>query len=94
MKTQLENSERGALRPFNRLASWEVDSARANPARASEYGTPEIITATGRARCRSCGEKITKGQQALKFFYDFSACGSWTAIEVQIHLRPEDCATV
>lgn len=50
---------------------------------------PEIVTGTGRATCRCCGEKIKKGEPAIKFYYDFAGCGSWTAVEVQIHVK--DC---
>ncbi len=50
-----------------------------------EYGTPEFVTSSGRARCRCCGEKIAKGEEELKFAYDFHGCGSWTATESHMH---------
>ena len=52
----------------------------------TEYGNIEVIHATGRATCRSCGEKIKKGEKAIRFCYDFTGCGSWTAQLVQVHL--------
>lgn len=56
------------------------------------YGDVEIITATGRATCRQCGEKIAKGVRAIKGAYDFNGMGGWTACDVQIHLA--DCGEV
>lgn len=58
------------------------DPHRRNPI---EYGELEQATATGRARCRSCGQKIAKGAPELRFFWDFTGSGSWTAVEVHIH---------
>ena len=52
-------------------------------------GDVEIVDGTGRARCRQCGERIRKGERAIKGYYDFNGCGSWTAVTVQIHLH--DC---
>ena len=49
------------------------------------YGNVEVFTATGRATCRDCGEKIKRGALALKVGYDFNGSGSWTACEIQIH---------
>ena len=66
-----------------------------DPSKASEYELtftegigpkPEIVVSTGRATCRFCGKKIAKGARALKFFHDFNGCGSWTAVEIQVHL--------
>jgi len=49
----------------------------------------EICTATGRARCRCCGEKIAKGLVALRVFSDRGA-GTWTAVWEYLHA--EGCA--
>lgn len=54
-----------------------------------EYGDIERVIATGRARCRSCGNKIIKGSPEIRFYWDFRGCGSWTAVECHIH--QEDC---
>ncbi len=48
-----------------------------------DHGVLKI--ASGRARCRSCGEKIRKGSYAIKFLHDFTGCGSWTVVECWIH---------
>lgn len=46
----------------------------------------EAGVATGRARCRACGEPIAKGEQALVGYYDFSGnYGSWTSVRIWIH---------
>jgi hypothetical protein len=50
-----------------------------------EYGGLDRKVATGRAICRSCGQKIQKGEPALTFGWDFQGSGSYTAAEVQIH---------
>jgi hypothetical protein len=44
----------------------------------------EIITATGRATCRSCGQRLAKGEKAIRFYEDQGG-GSWTALCMQIH---------
>lgn len=53
-----------------------------------ESPTSEIKAATGRARCRVCGEKIAKGDDDLVFFASFTdgSYNSWTAIECHAHL--------
>jgi hypothetical protein len=53
-------------------------------------GALELVTGTGRATCRQCGEKIAKGEQAIKGCYDVSqGANPWLMSDVQIHLR--DC---
>jgi len=37
----------------------------------SGYGNEERRAATGRSRCRCCGERIAKGEEALFFVWDF-----------------------
>ncbi len=64
----------------------ESDGRRTFNCWAIEYGQPEIVVATGRARCRCCGQKIAKGETVLKFSYDFHGCGSWTAQTVHMHV--------
>jgi len=45
--------------------------------------TAVVKPATGRAMCRVCGEKITKGQIAIELIgYQFSQ---------QIHSEPKEC---
>ena len=50
-------------------------------------GDLNIVNGSGRATCRQCGEKIRKDEKAIKGVYDFDGCGSWTAVNVQIHLN-------
>jgi len=48
----------------------------------------EEKTATGRARCRICGEKIIKGEKEITFFFSLTDGGTynpWTAIEGHAH---------
>ncbi|WP_152597923.1 hypothetical protein [Novilysobacter arseniciresistens] len=50
----------------------------------------ETGIATGRARCRCCGEFITKGEEALVGWFDFTGnYGSWTSQRIWLH--PHDC---
>ena len=50
----------------------------------------ELVIASGRASCRQCGQKIAKGEQAIKGCYDVSQGGNpWLMSDVQIHLH--DC---
>lgn len=73
----------GAIRkPVDDAERRRVGGAGGNIA---DCGELEIIDATGRAVCRCCGQKISKGSLAIKFCYDFTGCGSWTVVEVQIH---------
>lgn len=53
--------------------------------REIEYGSPSVQPASGKGRCRCCGNRITKNARVVKFFWDFHGCGSWTATEAQIH---------
>lgn len=87
--------------PKNMLWQSEADAVRAKlakeranyagvmdfwpPTDVTEFGTVEIIKATGRATCRCCGQRIAKGVEALRFPYDFTGSGSWTAQDIQIH---------
>jgi hypothetical protein len=57
-----------------------------------EYGCLELVTATGRATCKECGQKIAKGMMSLRFYWDFKGSGSWTAQASQIHFL--DCPAV
>jgi hypothetical protein len=69
----------GAVRmPANNLERARTDSV-------AEFGSTEVIEATGRAICRCCGQKIPKGQLAIRFPFDFTGNGAWTGVEVQIH---------
>ena len=73
----------------NDLRNDVKESPVNNRPRGTQFGIVEIIPATGRATCRVCGKKISKGSKAVKFMWDFTGSGSWTLIECQIHL--EDC---
>lgn len=46
----------------------------------------ELATATGRARCRCCGETIAKGEAAFVGWFDFTGnYGSWTSQRIWLH---------
>lgn len=53
--------------------------------RPVEYGTITYRPATGRAKCRVCGETIAKGERAIHFYWDFASGGSYTCTPVWIH---------
>jgi hypothetical protein len=42
--------------------------------------------ASGRATCRCCGKKITKGEICLEGYHDFTGSGSWTSVKCYIHI--------
>jgi hypothetical protein len=43
-----------------------------------EYGDVERIVAKRKVFCRCCGTDIAKGENALRFYWDFAGSGSWT----------------
>jgi len=49
-------------------------------------GDTDIIKATGRATCRCCGKKITKGKLAIVGFTTFGE-ELWRTQRVQIHFN-------
>ena len=59
------------------------------PAKVNILGCIQKVVATGRARCRGCGEKILKGEPALKFGFDLTELGwgSHTPTTCQIHYK-------
>lgn len=61
---------------MNVIEAWEIDSP-----------CMEKKTATGRARCRICGEKIAKGETEWKFYHNFQdgSYSAWTAVECHAH---------
>lgn len=78
------------MREIKLISSWKAANIREKFANngSPEYGVIEEKIGTGRATCRECGNKIAKGEKSLQFCYDFTGCGSWTVVEVQIHLKP------
>lgn len=52
----------------------------------------EAAIGTGRASCRQCGNKIKKGEKAIKFPYSFTdgSYNAWTAVTCQIHVNCPD----
>lgn len=52
----------------------------------ANYAPLEVRAATGRARCKMCGEKIAHGQPAITFVY--SEGSSYTSQRVYIHYEP------
>lgn len=61
----------------NYSKGWAIDDGACIPIKEE--------TATGRATCRFCGNKITKGTQCWSFGYDWQGCGSYTTQKVYIH---------
>lgn len=80
---------------FHTLELWQAkkiwdavarDQLRANtPDIHGLYGGLWRKEASGRARCRACGCKIVQGADAVKFGWDFTGCGSWTAVMCWMH---------
>lgn len=82
------------------IARWECRATRTDVHQAITTGRPlnsltfggwgigglELVVATGRATCRQCGQKITKGEPAIKGPWDAEG-NSWTARDVQIHFN-------
>lgn len=67
------------------LDKGEVDYIREKPNIAIQYGSLERGV-TGRVTtCRSCAQKMPKGTPVMKFYWDFTGNGSWTATAVAIH---------
>ena len=80
---------------MNMLNKYEVTTIRQRFPKQSpliEFGDLEFVTSSGRAICKACGQKITKGQPAAKFMWDFTGSGRWTAQEIQIHKDSSQCA--
>lgn len=74
---------------FRRVALEDAADIRAHAGkvdggRCSPYQPVTEHTATGRSRCRACGQKIKKGDRALEFSLDTGG-GSWTAISAFVH---------
>jgi hypothetical protein len=77
---------------FKLLDARTVERIRTKPHRpylVLEYGGPDdgLYVATGRAKCRACGQKIEKGAEAIRFTYDFIGSGTWTAVDASIHVQ-------
>lgn len=70
------------------LSKYYVERYRAGKDNA-QGNNPERKVATGRARCRCCGEVVTKGQEAIFVYHDFTGCGSWTSVACWLHLSCE-----
>jgi hypothetical protein len=53
------------------------------------YGVAVVITYNGRgAVCPDCGGKVSQGDLALRFSYDFVGYGRYTLTPVYVHLEP------
>jgi ribosomal protein L32 len=53
------------------------------------YGVAIVITYRGPgAVCPDCGSKVTSGDPALHFNYDFVGYGRYTLTPVYVHLEP------
>lgn len=71
------------------LKAWEVERVRLG---RTEYGVPEIVDVKRSVTCRSCAQKIGRGQKAIEFYWDFQGCGSWTAVKCHFHF--ESCESI
>ena len=73
------------------IHSWEAVQIRRMKVDAVGGGCGSVgeVQATGRAVCRSCGEKIARGSTALETCYDFHGGGlagdPYTGQMIQIH---------
>jgi len=64
---------------FTLILDWEINSPYV-----------ELRIATGRAKCRICGEKIVKGDDDVQFAHSFTDGGSynsWTAVDCHAHKK-------
>jgi hypothetical protein len=95
IRTREADKRKAAVRMAAKLMTkWDVTMVRnhvngkgAKP--VDVYGEIEKVTATGRATCRCCGQKIVKGDEALQFMMDLVGSGSWTATTAYLHLNCE-----
>ena len=64
-----------AIRSFrDPLTARDISSIRAGTFRA-DASVREVV-ASGRAHCRACGERITRGDRAIELIHDFSGCSN------------------
>lgn len=70
------------MKPMGILMPYEVADIRKGRV---EYGDVERVTAKRASFCRCCGGTIRKGEAALKFYWDWHGCGSWTASMAMMH---------
>lgn len=78
-----------ATKAFPLIDGHYCDEIRTKDTHLVQYGAIERgLKATGRARCRCCGERIAKGADEVRFYWDFTGSGSWTAVECHIHAAP------
>ena len=65
------------------LMAYECKRVRADDV---DYGDHiEHVVAKRSVTCRCCAEQIKKGEQAIKFVWDFGDSGSWTASTAYMH---------
>lgn len=78
-------------KPFNRINRLDYERLLTgrHPQGAEYGGPPERVEATGRARCRNCGNRIGKGLPAIRWAHDFNGSGSFTAMVCYVHAQ--DC---
>jgi hypothetical protein len=62
---EVTDAEAGSIRSFCDDGKWRGGSDRI-------WLPIEIVTATGRARCRACGEPIRKGRKAIRFGFQLN----------------------
>lgn len=82
------------MKPVKLISSGVGFFIRREPiGRMAGIGEVERKIATGRSRCRVCGERIKKGEFLLATHYDFYGGGlegdPWTGTEIHIHIN--DC---
>lgn len=90
-----------AKRKFNLLddgdtrAIWQDWGKDGHGYHGDQYGQAQCygtVKATGRARCRYCGEKIAKGLDCFDLYVSFTDGGynPWTATVGRLHMQ-QDC---
>lgn len=79
------------MRNVKLLLPHQVEGVRTNPRWAVEYGDREELPTVRRVTCRCCGCEIPKGTVAYRFHWDYTGCGSWTAVTSWIHRTQREC---
>lgn len=88
--TLLEPAAAAAVRRWVRR---ERARAELDEASVGIFGPVRYVEATGRARCRECGQRITRGERCVTFQLDLylKRFGRWGhAVDAYIHVKCPD----
>jgi hypothetical protein len=68
------------------LSSYDINRIRAATKHSVfQYGHPEMCYVLRKTFCRSCGEDMPKGTEAIKTYIDLNGSGSFTLTPCYIH---------